>query len=113
MLAIKCEMSELEHKCEPLFNRLPLQQQKEAEAARIIQLIRDQLIPLAGKQLENLELKDLKGKRAQWLKTVRAVKPTEASAALLKTLEQAFKAIDRSEERRVGKECGSRWWRDE
>src|SRR5256712_11525338 len=34
------------------------------------------------------------GKRDQWLKTVRAVKPTEASAALLKTLEQAFKAID-------------------
>src|SRR3989441_351388 len=92
--ALKGEMAELGLKWEPLFNRLPLQRQKEAEAARIVQLIRDQLIPLAGKQLENLELKDLKGKRAQWLKTVRAVKPTEASAALLKTLEQAFKAID-------------------
>src|SRR5256885_792240 len=92
--ALKGEMAEVGLKWEPLFNRLPLQRQKEAEAARIVQLIRDQLIPLAGKQLENLELKDLKGKRAQWLKTVRAVKPTEASAALLKTLEQAFKAID-------------------
>ena len=92
--ALKGEMAEVGLKWEPLFNRLPLQRQKEAEAARIVQLIRDHLIPLAGKQLENLELKDLKGKRAQWLKTVRAVKPTEASAALLKTLEQAFKAID-------------------
>jgi very-short-patch-repair endonuclease len=92
--ALKREMAEVGLKWELLFNRLPLQRQKEAEAARIVQLIRDQLIPLAGKQLENLELKDLKGKRAQWLKTVRAVKPTEASAALLKTLEQAFKAID-------------------
>src|SRR5205807_2335004 len=93
-LTQEAKTDQVELKWEPLFNRLPLQRQKEAEAARIVQLIRDQLIPLAGKQLENLELKDLKGKRALWLKTVRAVKPTEASAALLKTLEQAFKAID-------------------
>ena len=92
--ALKKEMSEVGLKWELLLNRLPLQRQREAEAARIVQLIHDQLIPLTAKQLANLELKDLKGKRDQWLKIVRAVEPTEASRALLKALEQAFRAID-------------------
>jgi very-short-patch-repair endonuclease len=92
--ALKTEMGEVGLKWEALLNRLPLQRQKEGEAARIVQLIRDQLIPNAGKQLANLELKDLKGKRDQWLKTVRAVQATEASRALLKAFEQAFRAID-------------------
>jgi very-short-patch-repair endonuclease len=91
---LKTEMSEVGLKWEALLNRLPLQRQKEGEATRIVQLIRDQLIPIAGKQLANLELKDLKGKRDQWLKAIRAVQPNEASRALLKAFEQAFKAID-------------------
>src|SRR3989442_13916270 len=81
--ALKGEMAELGLKWEPLFNRLPLQRQKEAEPARTVQLIRDHLIPLAGKQLEKLELKGLRGNRAHWRKTVRPVKLTDASAALL------------------------------
>jgi len=92
--ALKSEMAEVGLKWEALLNRLPLQRQKESEALRIVHLIRDQLIPLAAKQLENLELKDLRGKRDLWLKTVRAVKATDASRALLKAFEQAFKAMD-------------------
>jgi DNA polymerase III delta prime subunit len=92
--ALKTEMAEVGLKWEMLFHRLPLQPQQVAEAARIVHLIRDQLIPLTGKQVENLELKDMKGKRGQWLSTIRAVEPTDASRALLKTLEQAFKAMD-------------------
>jgi very-short-patch-repair endonuclease len=91
---LKKEVTEVGLKWEMLFHRLPLKPQQAAEAARIVHLIRDQLIPITGKQVENLELKDMKGKRGQWLNTIRAVEPTEASRALLKTLEQAFKAID-------------------
>jgi len=91
---LKSEMSEVGLKWEAALNRLPLQPRKEGEAARIVHLIRDQLIPIAGKQLANLELKDLKGKRDQWLKTIRSVQATDASRALLKAFEQAFRAID-------------------
>jgi hypothetical protein len=42
--ALKSEMSEVGLKWEPLLNRLPLQRQREAEAARIVQLIHDQLL---------------------------------------------------------------------
>src|SRR5262249_33980293 len=77
-----------------LFKRLPLRPQQEAEAFRIVDLIRDQLIPLTGKHAANLEIKGLKDRRTQWLKTIRSVEATEVSRPLLKTLEQAFKAID-------------------
>jgi len=91
---LKKEAAEVGLKWEMLFHRLPLLPQQAAEAARIVHLIRDQLIPICSKQVENLELKDMKGKRGQWLSTIRAVEPTPASRTLLKTLEQAFKAID-------------------
>jgi very-short-patch-repair endonuclease len=91
---LKTEMVDVGLKWELLFNRLPLQPHKEAEATRIVHLIRDQLMPLTEKQVENLEVKGLKGIRDQWLKTIRAVEPTDASRPLLKTFEQAFKGID-------------------
>jgi hypothetical protein len=91
---LKKEAAEVGLKWEMLFHRLPLLPQQAAEAARIVHLIRDQLIPICSKQVENLELKDMKGKRGQWLSTIRAVEPTPASRTLLKTLELAFKAID-------------------
>jgi len=91
---LKTEMADVGLKWEPLLKRLPLQSPQEAEATRIVRLIRDQLIPLTDKQVENLEIKGLKDRRTQWLKTIRSVEPTEASRPLLKTLEQAFKAID-------------------
>src|SRR5262249_40361334 len=91
---LKTEMAEVGLKWELLFKRLPLQRYKAAEATRIVQLIRDHLIPLTDKQVENLEIKGVKDVRAQWLKAVRAVEATDASRPLLKTFEQAFKAID-------------------
>ena len=91
---LKTEMAEVGLKWEQLFNRLPLQPHKESEAARIVHLIRDQLIPLTDKQVETVEIKGLKGVRERWLKTIRSIEPTEVSRALLKTFEQAFKDID-------------------
>jgi very-short-patch-repair endonuclease len=91
---LKAEMAEVGLKWELLFKRLPLRPQQEAEAFRIVDLIRDQLIPLTGKYAANLEIKGLKDRRTQWLKTIRSVDATEVSRPLLKTLEQAFKAID-------------------
>jgi len=91
---LKAEMADVGLKWEILFKRLPLRPQQEAEAFRIVDLIRDQLIPLTGKHVANLEIKGLKDQRTQWLKTIRSVKATEVSRPLLKTLEQAFKAID-------------------
>ncbi|PYO02883.1 MAG: hypothetical protein DMD91_03015 [Candidatus Rokuibacteriota bacterium] len=91
---LKAEMADVGLKWELLFKRLPLRPQQEAEAFRIVDLIRDQLIPLTGKHVANLEIKGLKDRRTQWLKTIRSVDATDASRPLLKTLEQAFKAID-------------------
>jgi very-short-patch-repair endonuclease len=88
------EMGEVGLKWEVLFNRLPLQPHRESEAARIVHLIREQLIPLADQQAETLEIKGLKDVRVQWLRTIRSLEPTEASGPLLKTFEQAFKEID-------------------
>src|SRR3989441_3378629 len=91
---LKAEMAEVGLKWELLFKRLPLKPHQETEALRIVDLIRDQLIPLTGKHVANLEIKGLKDRRTQWLKVVRSVDATEVSRPLLKTLEQAFKAID-------------------
>src|SRR2546427_306383 len=91
---LKTEMAEVGLKWELLFNRLPLQPHKESETARIVHLIRDQLIPLTDKQVETVEIKGLKGVRERWLKTIRSLEPTEVSRPLLKTFEQAFKDID-------------------
>src|SRR5207247_2535159 len=49
---LKTEMAEVGLKWEVLFNRLPLQPHKESETARIVHLIRDQLILLKDIQVD-------------------------------------------------------------
>src|SRR5207245_10291197 len=91
---LKAEMAEVGLKWELLFKRLPLKPHQETEALRIVDLIRDQLIPLTGKHVANLESKGLKDRRTQWLKAARSGAAPEAARPLLPTLEQAGQHID-------------------